>query len=304
MTYENFKSNLIDRLQVALPPTVTISVQPILKNNNLILDGLLLTDVGINISPTIYLDHYFDLYEKGTDMSDICARIVSSYENARLEESIDMTFFENFDRIRSHIIYKVINASQNETLLNDVPHINYMDLAIVFCCFLPANSCALVADSSNATILIHNNHLALWGVTTDELYNVAKANTPVLMQPQVLPLVDTILELMPDEDFGMSEEELYEDIPILILTNTLRFLGAAAILYNDILGKCSKQLGGDFFVIPSSIHEVLLVPITPDIDREFLDSMVQDVNANHVAVEEVLSDHVYFYNHKTQALSC
>ena len=62
MTYESFKQQLVDNLKPFFSSDTQISIQPFPHNNRLILDGLTILEPGINISPTIYLNHYFEEY--------------------------------------------------------------------------------------------------------------------------------------------------------------------------------------------------------------------------------------------------
>lgn len=103
--------------------------------------------------------------------------------------------------------------------------------------------------------------------------------------------------------------ELEEDVPcdtleppIYVLTNQLKFFGASVLLYRDILKKCSDLFKDDFYLIPSSIHEVIALPKELVSSRENLNALIQEVNREHVAPEEILSDHFYFYNYSTGQL--
>jgi len=87
-----------------------------------------------------------------------------------------------------------------------------------------------------------------------------------------------------------------------VLSNADKLNGAAAILDSKTMEDISEKLGGDFIVLPSSIHEVIVLPVNEDMDRQTLEAMVQDVNAGQVAPEERLSDHVYMYDSQAKEL--
>lgn len=78
-----------------------------------------------------------------------------------------------------------------------------------------------------------------------------------------------------------------------VLSNTERFYGASAILYPKILLQFARSIGQDFYILPSSVHEVLLLSKESGARRSDLNRMIQDINASQVAEEEILSDHVY-----------
>lgn len=80
-----------------------------------------------------------------------------------------------------------------------------------------------------------------------------------------------------------------------VLTNAEKMNGAAAILDSKTMEGISEKLGGDFVIIPSSIHEVIILPLNTA-DTDTLNGMVNDVNASEVAPLDVLSNHVYKYD--------
>ncbi len=303
MTYENFKNELLSLLESHLPEEAELQVQPVLKNNNLTLDGLTIAIPSVNISPTIYLDYYYELYEDGKSMAEVCELVLNSYHTYRFEESVDLSFFNDYEKVKDHIIYKLINAGQNQELLSKIPFIPYLDLAIVFCCYLPSDFSPFNDEHSNGTILIHHAHMEHWKMTPLELLRVAKANTPSLLEPSIRPLSDFILENMAETERSAEIDEVDLAFPMYILTNQMQFLGATSLLYQGLLAKCGEILEDDFYIIPSSIHEVLLLPKGSLSARDFIDSMINDVNSTELKQEEVLSDHAYFYNRLTNQVS-
>ena len=91
-------------------------------------------------------------------------------------------------------------------------------------------------------------------------------------------------------------EAVCGDVPMMILTNTIRIHGAACMLYPGVLKKMAQRIGKDFFIFPSSIHEVILLPDTGKESSEALKEMIRNVNSTKVAPEEVLSDTLYRYD--------
>lgn len=87
-----------------------------------------------------------------------------------------------------------------------------------------------------------------------------------------------------------------------VATNTDNSIGAAILLYDGVLKTFAEQTGGDFYILPSSIHETMFVPAYGKRDDAFMLSMVRNVNRENVAPEEVLSDNVYYYHAKTDCV--
>ena len=196
-----------------------------------------------------------------------------------------MDFFTDYDRLKSTVAYKLINAEKNQELLKKIPHLPYLDLAIVFYC--------LLADTpvGNATVLIHNSHMKLWNIRCADLYRDAKANMGKLLPARLSGMAEVIRELS-----GGREEPENVGVPMYVLTNTQKSLGAACILYDGVLKSCAARLGEAYYVLPSSVHEVIMVPVSAVGDEQELTAMVRDINRTQVRDTEVLSDNIYLYS--------
>ena len=147
-----------------------VTIQEIIKNNDTHYDGLTILSNQLNISPTIYLNFYFKQYLKGRSLEEICHDILSVYEENKPSGNIDISFFTNYEQVKKRIVFKLINYEQNKNLLQKIPHIKILDLAIIFNCLVDAD------ETGNATILIYNQHLSLWNITKDDLYHLAMKN--------------------------------------------------------------------------------------------------------------------------------
>jgi len=230
------------------------------------------------------------LFRHGQTFTDILNIIINEYENHRSLLNINPGIFSEYENVRSKIAYKLISYAQNKNLLKDIPHIPFLDLAIVFYCLVAK------AEAGNATFLINNHHLSLWNVTVKELHDQAVFNTPFLLAPQYTELEHIFKDFITDADHSMLETEFPSSLPVYVLTNSNKLNGAACMLYDDLLKDISEKTQSDFYIIPSSVHEVILVAVHSDSSRDIFTAMVREVNQNEVAPDEVLSDHVYFYD--------
>ena len=202
-----------------------------------------------------------------------------------------------FAKVQNHICYKLINAKKNETLLNDVPHVVLEDLAIIFYILVSKDL------EGTGTITVKNNMLSFWDVDTDTLYKLAILNTQRLFRGTVQSMASVMTEIISHKLDEESAQEFYdmmvgEDdmIPMYICTNADKLNGAGVILYQGLLQEFADRVGSDFYILPSSIHETLLIPVNSDMDIEYLRDMVRTVNRTEVAPDEILSDSVYYYN--------
>ena len=292
MTYQEFKQTIINNISTRLGSDYRVSLQDIMKNNDTHLDGLTILSPGSNISPTIYLNYYYDQYLSGKSLSTILEDIMLSYHKNMPKQNIDISFFTDFTKVKERIIFKLVNYDRNKELLSKVPHVRYLDLAIIFNCFI---NCT---EEGSATILIHHHHLSFWNISTEELYSLAMKNTPLLLQYHLQNMSDVILSLFCEDQFQLSQESI-PDFPMYVLSNITKMNGSGCILYEDLLSDIAKKIDCDFYILPSSVHEVLLIPAESASSHEELSSMVREINNTQLSREEVLSDRVYFYSRQS-----
>lgn len=263
-----------------------VLIQPVLKNNGTVYDGLIIIDPILNISPTIYLNPYYHRFLDGVSMEDIYNDILSTYQENLPKEDFDISLFKDFDKAKERILVKLVNQERNSELLEEVPHIIFHDLAIIFVCAI----CDFLDEY--ATILIHNQHLEMWGISLDELYEIGMENTPKLL-PYSFDSMENVLKHLSDGTLPFVT-----DIAMSVLTNQLKIHGATSIIYPGLLKRLANDLDDDIIIIPSSIHEVLIIPYQSTISKysllNFRDMIVQ-VNEEQLPDEEVLSDHAYLY---------
>jgi len=291
MNYEAFLQCILDTLEERLPEGVTCKYKRVTKNNGVELDSVMIIKEDCNISPTIYLEGFWNRYLVGRNIEDIIQDILAAYGENALAEDFDLSLFTDFEKVKNRIVYKVINYEKNMELLKGVPHYRYLDLAVVFYC--------LVEDMSNATILIHKSHAKLWNVSEKDLLEVAAVNTPKLLKYKF----SNIFSYLSSYNFpGLPKEEAGGLVPMYVLSNNTGIYGAGCVLYKGLLHKLGEELENDFYVFPSSIHEVIVMPDIKGCDGEYFRMMVKEINANEVKEEEVLSDSVYFYSRERDNL--
>ena len=288
MEYQSFLTVVREEVEKRTGVNYKVRVNDIMKNNGVILNGLTVMGEQCNISPTIYLNGFYEAYESGVmTLGGVVDEVMEIYERNKVNQSVDMNSFMKYELVRDKITYKLVHAKKNYELLTDVPHIRLHDLAIVFQC--------LVAEESmgNATILIHNAHLKLWGIDQKQLYQDAITNTPYLQPCEITAMQDIIRQLLEMEDDLPIEEGR---MPMYVLSNKTRIFGAACLLYPDVLKNFAKELESDLYILPSSVHEVILLPADEVEDAAELVKMVCEINETQLKEEEVLSNSVYFYS--------
>ena len=303
MTTEENKSDIrifAERLKEKLQSRFVnclINVQEVTKNNGVILTGITMGEHGCKAAPTIYLENFFDQYQKGTSWEVIINMITNQYEN--MEHHLQIPDFCDFSKVERRICYKLINAGKNADLLCKVPHRIYHDLAIIYY--------ILVNKDGNgiSSVKVNNELLAIWQKDENALYDIASHNTPLLMENEITTLPGMMSELLSQTeciDKNLWDLEGAETEDVLVVSNCYKVEGASTILYRGVLQKIARRLGGDFYLLPSSIHEVICMPCRNCHNEQELVTMVRQVNAECVLEEEVLSDNVYCYDTATDSL--
>lgn len=209
--------------------------------------------------------------------------------------------FQNFDFVKDKIIMVAVNAERNRDLLAGAPHQCREDLALIYKVMIGDNKDGI------ATITIKNEHMAMWGVTTETIHDLAMENTKEILPVTIQSMNEVMREMfakdgMPDE----IAEAMFADMPanqqMYVISNASKVNGAASMFYEDALSGLADRIGTDLFILPSSVHECIAVSTdmgTP----ESLAEMVQEVNGTQVNLEEQLSDHVYRFDAKAKTIS-
>lgn len=282
MGVKAFGDKVLRAVSERLGENYQIKIQEVCKNNGVILQGLVILTENQNISPTIYLNSFWDAYEAGVPFTAIIEKILSVYQEDTPKENVDMSFFKIFEKVKDRICFKVISSGQNQELLKKIPHLEFLDLAV---CFYYAYQGATLGCGS---ILIHNSHLEMWQVDTEIIWQVAQENTPKFFPWECGSMEDVLSEMM--------NEETADAVPMKILSNDTRVFGASCMLYRGVLEELAAKQGSNFYIIPSSVHEVILLPDSGEEDTDYLRHMIAEVNESQVEPEEVLSNQLYYYD--------
>lgn len=299
MNFQQFSDELIHQLLTMFPDGTQIDIQSLPKNNGVFLDALIIREPGINVSPTIYLEDYYAMYKEGTALDEICHIICDVFLEVRLNHPIDARFFTDFEQAKKHLVYQLVNYDKNVERLSELPHIRYLDLVIIFCCMLR------LENGKTATILVRNEHLMLWQTDLETIKKQAFSNTPRLLPAYIQPIADAIRDLMEaNESLARLLPLLTQESipPLYVLTNETQLCGAACLLYPALLEEFSDSIGMDLYILPSSIHEVLLLPTATRCADEELRALVRSVNSEQLPMTQQLSDSVYYYSRKAKGL--
>lgn len=296
MNYEQFQNELLKELK--MDPTAGTDVKPCqsVKNNGVVCRGIALELPQSRNQITIYLEDYFEDFKQGRSITEIAGRILKIQRQAPPNLAVDN--FLDFDMAKDHILFKLINYKKNEDQLKDMPYLPFLDLAIVFYIALE------IGENGIASILIHNDYLKLWEVDAKTLCSYAQRNAPFLLPPKILPMAD-ILKSCPQKTLSgeFSDCQLeYFSSGIFALSNHCGCQGSSVILYQGILKKLGDAFQGNYFLIPSSVHEFLIYMEDIGVPKEIYTEWITSINETELDPQEVLSDHPYYYDRELDKL--
>ena len=307
MNYTDFLSYIKNKLSEDLSQTDVLHITPVTRNNNIVLDGLCIFRENSHVSPNIYLNPYYQRYLNGETKEDLLSEIKEIFfQHAECPKYLDYQIASDFSKHKSQITYRLVNYQKNTKLLKEIPHIRFLDLAIIFYCLVGQT------DDGIASLRITNQMIEEWNIKSRELYLAAVENMPRLFPACIRPIQELLYEMIEKTPVpGLSLSEGFSACPstedisssMYVMTSKNGINGAGTLLYPMVLQEFASSIQSDLYVLPSSIHEVILVPVTASSSssQEDLSVMVQEINQSHVAAEEILSDHAYLFHWKTNA---
>ena len=309
LNYEEFKEKIKDDIKDYMDEKYKdcgVVIRKVNKTNREV-DGLNMLDIpGLkNATPTLYVNDLYEKYEKIGDYEEVARMAaetmeygIKSFNSQITEECLDTS------KLKDKVFFSLINAEQNRELLNTVPHREFEDLAIVYRWNIGA------ASDGVYTNLVNNDLAKKEGLTENDLYNAANKNTKELFPILVKNMNEVISEMIFGES-GIDEEmqkefsEVMQETPdencMYVITNESKLFGAASMLYEEPIHELAEQVGGDLYILPSSVHEVIAVPADFGSPEE-LAEMVYEVNMEQVDINDRLSNQVYHYDKDLRTL--
>ena len=268
-----------------------VTAQKTTKNNGVKMLGIEIRKPGETVVPRLYVDGIVDRVEDGfMTVEDAAKKVFETYQNSETPE-IEMNVEKWIDRkfILDHVEYQLVNAERNAEKLKDIPGKKIADLVAIYRVVISLD------DDEMKSYVLTNENLARSEISIEELDEAAKKNTKK-SRFSVRTMNEVMYELI-GVNVGPEIEE--PDGPqMYVLTNARKFCGANIMLYKEYLEIAAEKMNGDFYIIPSSIHELIAVPVLAQ-GLEWLREMVQEVNDNQLAPEEILGYEVYRYNRET-----
>lgn len=297
MKYDDFKTAVMDSIKSFLPDKymdAKIEIQEVKKNNDITMDGLIIRMPDKNIAPTIYIEELYDsMILENKALSTVLKEIADIQLNNEAPD-INVEDIMNLNAMRNKISMRVVSYDENHDQLTNLPYIRLGNLAAIF------TENVMSFKNGNGTITIHNNLMKALGVSVEQLHQIAIDNFD-----KSTVLFDNISNVLSSKIKTKSLNEFEhspDSEPMYVLTCKSGLYGASMIAYPGIMSEISEKLGGDFYVLPSSVHELIIISKEEIPDYEILEDMVKEVNATEVRDNEILASSVYEYDADSKAL--
>lgn len=292
MDYKEFTGIMEEKIQENMGNGVRIRRTEVLKNNGVKKDGLTLSHETASVSPVIYLSDMYQIYQDGGSIEECTGLAAEALQKILRERDAAERFaggLQSWESCRDNLYPILLNRKANEELLKNLVYRPYLDLAICY------SLCLDEAAAGTASTKVCRRMTGLWGITEEELHDQAIRNMENAGY-RLEGMWDILKEMMPvGENDAAGIPNMY-----MILTNRSKLFGAVGILKTGLLDEFAEEAGRNLFLIPSSIHEILILPDDGKITVQELNEMISSVNEEQLQPEEILSDHAYYYDRENR----
>ena len=298
LSFQKFIEKVKTEIHLLCGDGYQIIMEPVPQNNGTEQTGIDIRKEQGEEMAHLCLDAYYEQYLAGMTVEE-AARDIWDIFNSFEQSGVSEGLLNDFEKVKNKVVFSLVNYGMNKERLESMPYVPYLDLAILFYVLLDRT------ENGERTAVITNKELTAWGTTKEELLRLARQNTPRLYMAEVNSLNDVMKSFVKDKkskDFfdefiGEEESSLY------VLSNRHNVKGAAVILYDGLLKEMSKVLGHDLLILPSSVHEVLVMAYDKTMDFLSIRDMVEHINEVEVPVCDVLSNQIYRYNREKDQVS-
>ena len=297
MRLEEFAEKVLKGVKEKAGETLKVRIVSEKKNNGVTLTGITASRPESSGGACIYLENYYEGYCDGRITLDWVAEDVYDklMEHCNDLDGMDMRVLWDWEAAKPNIRAKLVNREMNREFLKKVPHREFLDLAVIYYVTLDG-----LSEIGTTAFTVSDKNMEVWGKDENALYQMAVSNMRLDGKPVFEDMEEIIRSIMPEEipDFAVGIPKFRS----YVLTNPQKVFGAVELLDGITLKKISDELEGDFIVLPSSLHESIIIPADGSVSYQELADTVIEINRNEVSIVERLSDHVYLYEREEGVL--
>lgn len=268
------------------------------KNNGVLISALSIQRKNENIGKLVSLDDYYTEYQNGKTIQAVVRDIVEFYRNTA-ELKINSQELFDFSLVKEKVVFRLINRKNNETLLKKMPYVPFQDLVSVFYILLGQS------EDSQYAVMICNELMETWEIGDANLMQLALENSQRLLPAEFSSMKEILKDVIETGDmvfqmlWGVLDEE---PLPMYVLTNRTGIFGAAVMMYPGVLQEVADYLEEDILILPSSVHEIIVMPLKENMHLEEMCELVKGINQTDVPKPDVLTDSVYIFRRESGKL--
>lgn len=295
MDYHTYKKFMIEILQQRFGEEAKVCLIEVNKINDTKLEALILKRKGEHLSPIVYLNSLYKEYLKKREPQDSVNLCMDVFSGKKYEKGWEIRL--DWEYLRPRVGIRLIGRERNQEYLQDKIYVERMDLAVVFTVVLKQD------EGGEAAVTVTESLMEACGADREALQMAAWENLmkeDFLIQ-SITEIIGELFQLKPEKEYGTED---ITDMGLYVLSNKQRIFGARAMCRKDILKAFAEELGSNLYIIPSSVHELILTKDDGNISAGWIKEVVQEINGNSYTIkpEEVLSDSVYYYDRKTEEI--
>lgn len=295
MGYGEFMAGLMAGLKGMMGKEYSFFMDDIPVINGNVKHSLTIRKGNNAAAPCICMDRFYHDYVNGyMKMEDIAEMAAGIYRKEMEHGDLDTEFIKDWESARKKIRFRLVNTERNAGMLSGMPYREFLDLSVIY--YVQVS----MPGKINGMAHIHDRFLSFWDVDEEDLYCAAVENMP---DTELRSIVEVIGAFGTSEDVKKTNNMDGLLCGMYVLTNRNGLYGAACMLNMEMMRKAADSLGSDLWILPSSIHELILIPKQEFYNVQDIAKMVKDVNDTELRPDELLSYHVYEYNRETEKVS-
>ncbi len=288
LSFKDFMSAFRAQYEYGLPKLrnqFTFTEQIVHKNNKN-MHGIIVREHGKNIAPVFYYEDLYDSYCEGASLDDCINEIVSFVTSNKIPDDSFRQRLTTWEEVKNLLILKLINFKRNMKMLSHTPHMVFGDMALVIQVYMDDDILG------KGAITVDSELMNIWDQDQQTIFNQAMIN----MKQYRIQILDLL-------DYADTKHPVDPETPrIYVYSYDTPFPGASAMIRIDKLLEFAETKDADFYIMPVSVHEVLLLEYRNDISHEFLYSMLSSINSDQGLADNLMSDAVYLLQRDTQKL--
>ena len=296
---KEFYDEIINAIREEIPEEIRdmmeVDIREIVKANDTVLHGVVIKAPEQTIVPTIYIEDCIKQLPEDFAMKDLAEAIISLYHVGMREAPAVESLSLEFDDIKDKLVVQLAEVDRNRDRLKELAY-KPLDNGMVMLAYVVVQE----DERGSMRFAVTKDIVEGQNYDIDKMFETAMKNN----EPVLVDISDAIFSDGIEFAENLFDKEINDKLPdgMYTLTNSSTNLGAAALYYPDVQKRIGDMLQNSYYVLPSSIHELMILPCSVNDNPEIFRKMVKEANETVVNPQEVLSDRVFMYDREKERL--